>query len=193
MAAPTQNRLSGFTSLLARRYLRSFYSDTQGATAIEFGLILLPFLTIVFAIIETALSIVVNRMVDNAVVESARLIRTGQAATSGFSAEQFAEALCSNMPSFLCQSERFVVDVSSAPSFSTVSSLNSLYDEDGNLNEDHGYSDTCASEIVAVNVIYKWPMFTSLMNLSELDHGSERHLSSRMVFRNEPWNTDACG
>ncbi len=156
-------------------------------------MILLPFLTIVFAIIETALAIVVNRMVDNSVVEAARTIRTGQAASNSFSADDFANEICGHMPPFLCQSERFIVDVSSADSFSNVSSLNTLYDEDGNLNEDHGYSQTCASEIVVVNVVYKWPMFTSLMSLSDLDHGSERHLGSTMVFRNEPWDNQTCG
>lgn len=156
-------------------------------------MVMFPFFTVIFAIIETALAFVVNRMVDNAVVDAARMIRTGQATVNSYSADEFAAQICANMPAFLCQPGRFIVDVSSAASFSAISSLDSLYDDEGNLNEDHSYSQTCASDIVAVNVIYKWPMFTSLMSLSDLDHGSERHLSSMMVFRNEPWDTQACG
>jgi len=39
-----------------------------------------------------------------------------------------------------------------------------------------------------VNVIYRWPMITSLLSLNLADHGSERYLTSTLVFRNEPWN-----
>jgi len=175
------------SQIWARRILRKFAGDHAGVTAIEFALIALPFFTIVFAIIELGLAFLVNRMVDNAVIEASRMIRTGQAANASFDADKFSQQICNSLPDFLCSLERIRVNVSVETDFTSASSASSLYDEDGNLKDDNAYKSSNKSEIVAVNVIYVWPMFTSLMNLSALDHGSERHLSSTMVFRNEPW------
>lgn len=167
--------------------MRSLFQNKDGVTAIEFPFVALPFFTIVFAILELGLAFLVNRMVDNAVIEASRMIRTGQATKAGFSADTFAQQVCTSLPAFLCEPSRIRVNVTVAPDFSSTSSLDSLYDEDGKLKDDHAYQSSQKGEIVAVNVIYKWPMFTSLLNLSSLDHGSERHLSTTMVFRNEPW------
>ena len=167
---------------------RKLARDKEGVTAIEFALVALPFFTVVFAILELGLAFIVNRMVDNAVIEASRMIRTGQASDAGFTTTDFADQVCTSMPAFLCKPERIRVSVSVANDFVNVSSIDSLYDQDGNLKDDSEYTQSNKSEIVAVNVIYQWPMFTSLLNLSSLDHGNERHLSSTMVFRNEPWS-----
>ncbi|WP_209010858.1 TadE/TadG family type IV pilus assembly protein [Labrenzia sp. PHM005] len=171
-----------------RRRLRSFARDKDGVTAIEFAFVALPFFTVVFGILELGLAFLVNRMVDNAVIEASRLIRTGQATSSSFSANDFADQVCNALPGFLCQSDRIRVNVSKANDFTNITSLDSLYDSEGNIVDDNAYASSNESEIVVVNVVYRWPMFSSFMNLSALDHGSERHLSSTMVFRNEPWS-----
>jgi Flp pilus assembly protein TadG len=178
----------GISALLMRRCLKRLCRDTKGVTSIEFAFVFFPFLTIIFAIIETALSLIVNRTVDNAVIEAARMIRTGQATANSFSAEEFADQICTYMPQFLCKENRFVVSVTSVQNFSDAPSSSSLYDENGDLIEDNNYTETGAGDIVVVNVVYRWPMFTSMMSLSALDHGTERHLSTTAVFRNEPWD-----
>ncbi|MEP2705795.1 MAG: TadE/TadG family type IV pilus assembly protein [Roseibium sp.] len=181
------DKLFGLRHLLFRRYCKPFAKNKKGVTAIEFALVGVPFFTILFAIIEIGLVFLVNRMVDNAVISAARLIRTGQNQAENFSADNFAKQVCDHMPSFLCKPERFLVDVQSVDSFTKAPSVNSLYDKDGKLKEKHNYQQSDAEDIVVVNVIYKWPMFTSVMKLSHMDHGNDRHLSSTMVFRNEPW------
>lgn len=177
----------GASPLLGRMLFSSFRKNEHGVTAVEFAMIAGPFFTVVFAIIELGLAFFVNRMVDNAVIESSRMVRTGQATAASFTAADFATQVCGNLPAFLCKAERIRVSVTSVPNFTAIPSITDMYDDDGNLTDDHSYTQSNASEIVAVNVIYKWPMFTSFMNLSSLDHGDERHLTSTMVFRNEPW------
>ncbi len=174
--------------ILLRKKLRHFARNQDGVTANEFGFIALPFFPVVFAIIELGLAFLVNRMVDNAVIEASRMIRTGQATSAGFSPDDFANQVCASLPGFLCHSERIRVNVSKADDFSNITSLDSLYDGEGELLDDNAYEASDESDIVVVNVVYKWPMFSSFLNLSALDHGSERHLSSTMVFRNEPWS-----
>lgn len=173
--------------VLSVRHKRSFLRDKNGATAIEFGLIGIPFFMLLFAILEVGLSFMVNRLVDDAVSNAARLIKTGQAAEQGFSADEFASQICGFLPSFLCLDDRIIVSVSKVNDFQNITSLDELYDDEGNLITENQYTDTGASEIVVVNVIYRWPMLVSWLSLNEADAGSERHLSSTMVFRNEPW------
>ncbi|WP_428528579.1 TadE/TadG family type IV pilus assembly protein [Roseibium sp.] len=187
-ARHSHGKAKGICGLWLHARLRSMVRDEEGVTAIEFAIVALPFFTVVFAILELGLAFLVNRMVDNAVIEASRMIRTGQASSANFSTADFANQICASMPSFLCKAERIRVNVSVANDFVNVGSIDNLYDQDGNLKDDNAYTQSKKSEIVAVNVIYKWPMFTSLLNLSTLDHGGERHLSSTMVFRNEPWS-----
>ncbi|MEP3046697.1 MAG: TadE/TadG family type IV pilus assembly protein [Roseibium sp.] len=177
----------GKRNLLSSRFVRAFARDIKGVVAIEFAMVGIPFFIILFATMEIGLVFVVNRMVDNSVVTASRMIRTGQNSSDSFTPDNFAEQVCDNMPSFLCKPDRLLVNVRTATSFTDAPPENYQYDSDGQLNEEHSYQQSGSGDIVIVNVIYKWPMFTSVMNLNQMDHGNERHLSSTMVFRNEPW------
>ncbi|MCX2724146.1 TadE/TadG family type IV pilus assembly protein [Roseibium salinum] len=166
---------------------RSLWHDRSGVTAIEFAMVALPFFALVFGIIEVGLAHFANRMVDNAVVSAARLIRTGQAEKGKISADSFKQQICDSMPSFMCDTDKIYVDVTSVDSFAKAQSTDSLYDEDGKLKEELSYNIGGSGDIVVVNVIYKWPMVAANLYLDYADHGNERHLTSTMVFRNEPW------
>ncbi|CTQ62049.1 TadE/TadG family type IV pilus assembly protein [Roseibium album] len=172
---------------LGTRLLRSLLKDREGVTAIEFSMVALPFFIIVFGIMEVGITMFVNRMVDNALISASRLIRTGQHIDIS-SNEEFKNKICGFMPAFMCDIERIIVAVETANTFSEASDKASLYDEHGDLKED-GFSHAPggAGDIVVVKLIYKWPMMTSALNLALNDHGTERFLTSTMVFRNEPW------
>src|SRR5690349_9686251 len=78
---------------------RRFGGDDSGVTLIEFGILALPFFTIVLAIVETALVFLAGQILDSAVNDSSRLIRTGQAQTStpAFNAAAYREAICAGL------------------------------------------------------------------------------------------------
>ena len=78
---------------------RAFGRDETGVTAIEFGILALPFFTIVMAILETSLIFLAGQILDSAVQDSSRLIRTGQAQnnTPAYGPEDFREAICSGL------------------------------------------------------------------------------------------------
>src|SRR5580692_1890976 len=61
---------------------RRFARHQGGATAVEFALVLLPFLALMFGIIETALVFFADQTLETAVANSARLILTGQTYSS---------------------------------------------------------------------------------------------------------------
>lgn len=182
------------TELLYRPYRarkkRSFLKDRRGVTAIEFALVAFPFLLLSIGIIEIGLAHLVNRMLDNAVVSASRLIKTGQADDGAITKDQFKQQVCDYMPSFMCDLDRITMEVTPYDSFTDAQNLDSLYDEDGNLKSDDQlkFDPGDPKNIVVVNVLYKWPMFTSFLSLNGADTSGERLLSSTMVFRNEPWS-----
>lgn len=168
-----------------RGLLGAFRRDREGTTAIEFAIVAMPFLALIFAILEFGLAFFVNRVLDNAVFESARLIKTGQA--KQFSETQFKDAVCERLTDFLCNEDRLDIDVRAFSSFAAIS-LPELTDEDGNFNDNSSYTASSGGQIVVVRVIYRWPMFTSLLQTSAGDTGNmERLLTSAAVFRNEPF------
>ncbi|MBO6754896.1 MAG: pilus assembly protein [Roseibium sp.] len=180
--APSRRR--GVVRVLTR-LLNRYTKDREGATAVEFAIIGLPFLTIMLGIFEFGLAFFVNRIVDNAVLETSRLIRTGQATT--FDATDFEDALCDNLSTLFCHRSRISFDIDTITTFAGSSALESMLDVDGQP-KDSSFTVTGPTEIVVVRVIYRWPMFSALFRFDEGDTGSnERFLYSTFVFRNEPW------
>src|SRR5688572_33004714 len=73
---------------------RNFVRDERGVTAIEFGILALPFFTIIFAIIETTMVFFAGQVLDSAVEDASRMIRTGRAQTAGYSLTNFRTLMC---------------------------------------------------------------------------------------------------
>ena len=75
-----------------------FRADRRGAVAVEFSLVAIPFIALLFAIFQTMLVLFTGQMLDTALQDSTRLIMTGQAQT--MSAANFAtgpNGLCSRV------------------------------------------------------------------------------------------------
>src|SRR5579871_5013350 len=111
---------------------RRFLRRQDGAVAVEFGLILLPFLALTFAIMETALVFFADQTLETAVADSARLIMTGQAQNSALTAVTFKNAVCARIYGlFDCQNGVYV-NVQTYSSFGSISYTPPL-DSHGNL------------------------------------------------------------
>ncbi len=70
------------------RLLRLLKRD-EGATAVEFGFVGIPFFYLLCVIFETGLMLFTEYTLENGTAQTARLIRTGQAQTGGMSAAEF--------------------------------------------------------------------------------------------------------
>src|ERR1700742_1616910 len=102
--------------LKARRIVR----EQDGATTVEFALLMAPFLALIFAILETAIIFFAGQTLETANADSARLIMTGQAQSQGFSQAQFKNAVCARIYGlFNCQNGVYV-DVQKFSTYSTV-------------------------------------------------------------------------
>jgi Flp pilus assembly protein TadG len=170
----------------ARRGAR-FGKNEDGATAVEFGLVAVPFFALMFAILETAIVFFAGQLLETAVGDTGRLVRTGQAHEQGMSAEQFKAAVCTRMFS-LIDCDGLSIDVRTFPTFDSIQ-LGVVVDEDGELVvEDFDYQIGEPGDIVVVKVLYQWPVIVTQLgnNLANLPNG-KHVLSATTVFKNEPF------
>jgi Flp pilus assembly pilin Flp len=108
------------------RVLRRFLKDRRGAIAVEFAIVGPPFLLLLLAIVELALTLFTQTLMDGATRESARLIRTGQVQTGTTTAAQlatFQTLLCQNMSALMSVSTCDNNLIINAQTFSTFQSL----------------------------------------------------------------------
>jgi Flp pilus assembly protein TadG len=176
---------------LARRASpRRFLRHQSGASAVEFGLILLPFLALMFAIMETALVFFADQTLQTAVADSARLIMTGQAQNGSFQQSDFKNAVCARVYGLFDCANGIYVNVQTYSSFGAITYTPPL-DAQGHLvTSNFTYQPGGPGDIVVVQLFYKWPIYVSLMNLGNLSNmsGSNRLLVATAAFRNEPYN-----
>ena len=186
-----RNSLKQKIRRLARRASpRLFVQRQDGSVAVEFGLILLPFLALVFGIMETALVFFADQTLETAVADSARLIMTGQAQTQNLTAATFKNAVCARIYGLFNCANGVYVNVQTYSNFGSISYSPPL-DTNGNLvTSNFVYQPGGPGDIVVVQLFYQWPIYVSLMNLSKLSNmsGNSRLLVATAAFRNEPYN-----
>lgn len=186
-----RNALKRKIRRLARRASPSRFMRRQdGAVAVEFALILLPFLALMFAIMETALVFFADQTLETAAAESARLIMTGQAQTQNLTAQTFKDKVCSHIYGLFNCPNGIYVNVQTYSSFGSITNTPPL-DANGNLvTSGMGYQPGGPGDIVVVRLYYQWPIYVSLMNLSQLANMSNhsRLLVATAAFVNEPYN-----
>ena len=165
-----------------------FHSDQSGATAVEFSLVALPFIAIMFAIIETALTFFAGQALETAVNDSARLIRTGQAQEQSFDAAEFKDNICDQvLQLFDCEAGLWL-DVRKFSSFDSID-LSWPLNPDGSLKTDgYVYEPGNGGDIVVVRAFYEWPVIVNQLGTNLSTVGSGKHLlAATAAFRNEPF------
>jgi len=183
---------------LAVKKAQHFRSDKQGATAIEFALLAIPFFMLLFAILELAVIFFISSTLSHAVGEAGRQIRTGNFQNCGQSA--FKTSVCENMVGIGNCTKRLRLDVVSGASFGAITvpaAPEPPVPEPGDSDpaiEDGLYAETGASAPVVVRGLYYHrlvlpPQMTQLENLP----GKGVHLiTATTAFRNEPFPALAC-
>lgn len=182
-----------------RSVLSPFVKHDRGATAVEFAFVGAPFFYLLGSIFEMGLMLFSEYTLENSTAEAGRLIRTGQAQTSGMSAAQFKTKICDNVVLMDCASKLYV-DVRKYASFSAVSTPNSITtDANGNqeistdIKSGAQFQTGGPGDVIVVRVYYDWTLFIpqipGLSNLANLT-GNRRLLTASFAFRNEPYQTN---
>lgn len=150
-------------------------------------MVALPFCLMMFAILELGLVFVTDSVLENATIETGRLVRTGQASAQGMTATQFKAAVCARMSVFSADcTSRATVDVRVIPQFATTPPD----PMQGGTFSDAGltYSNGQPGSLMLVRVWYRQPLLTTFMSqgLSRLRDGTIR-MTATTAFRNEPF------
>ena len=103
----------------ALRFARRFKKNEDGATAIEFALVALPFFALIFGIMELAVVFFINSALVQATSEAGRILRVGNFQACG-GADQFKAIVCSNMNGLGNCWKNVRIDVVEGDSFKTI-------------------------------------------------------------------------
>jgi len=175
---------------------RSFARDERGVTAIEFGILALPFFTIIFAIIETTMVFFAGQVLDSAVEDASRMIKTGRAQAAGYNMTNFRSLMCGyTFGLFGTSCADVKIKVQKISSFSSTTTSNSVQ------TCDYVGTKTCTwtvaqdfnagagRDVIQVLAYYRWPLLVNLpyFNLKN-QPDNYRLIGATRVFRNEPFS-----
>jgi len=193
--------------------LRRFPRAADGVVALEFAFLALPFLFIIFALLELAIVFLLSASLDTAMERAARRVRTGDlqtapefaalsgAALAAAQEQEFKDEVCRQMQWLAggCP-KSFFVDVQvfdewakthqqSDPIVETKDADGTVtsrtFDENATVFESGG-----PRAIVLARGYYKWPMLTPFLSQAVINlDGNVALVTSAQAFRNEPYST----
>lgn len=195
--------MTGFTGYMSsklrrlRGVRRRYRADAEGATAIEFAIVALPFLGLIFGILELALVFFTSAVMTNAMSDTGRLVRVGAFQGCGNAAE-FKALVCDKMSNLMNCNANLRIDLTTASGFQSITlpdpGLSGLDpdDEDATI-VDGTYVDTGPSAPVVMRGTFYYPLaLPNFMTRLESIPGSRRHvISASTAFRTEPFPTGA--
>ena len=171
---PRSGRQPGFIVRFAR--------DQGGVAAIEFAFVALPFLMLIFAIIELGLVSLVSITLENAIVDAGRTIRTGEVQNNKQTAAAFKTKVCTGMGWIgvtTCESA-LSIDVQRLPSFQSGATLQKsatpCWDPGG------------PNSIILVRAYYQWPLVTPLLDTGLKSSDGKHEVSAAALLANEPYS-----
>ena len=190
------------SAIQLRAAIRRFVRSRRGATAVEFALISVPLMVLLFGVLELAMILLVSATLDTATDFAARNIRTGvfqQGPSNMKGQDGFRRLVCVNM-SWLQQMCTQAAPKPGDPdpnplfvearTFDSYVAAGALQRRDPNTF-DPQKTDWCAGnpeDIVVVTTYFKWPIVTPLIRSLFRNYDGGRMISSTRLFRNEPFN-----
>jgi Flp pilus assembly protein TadG len=171
---------------------RAFARDDRGVTAIEFGILALPFFTIIFAILETTMVFLAGQVLDSALEDASRMIKTGRAqAITGYNMASFRTLLCDYTFDIFgdCSGVRIrVKKLDNFTSTSTTTSPTTCTEESCELTLVEDWDPGGGRSVVQVFAYYRWPLLVNLPYFNFKNQPDNyRLIGSSRVFRNEPF------
>jgi Flp pilus assembly protein TadG len=173
-------------------FLRRFGRARGGAAAVEFAMVALPFLALIFATVELGMMFLVSTTLESSAQSAARTIRTGQFQSGAGTAAAYKTAICDGM-GWLgadCQANLYV-DVRTFNTFAAVTApppiANGAIDPTAMT-----FQAGAACSIVLARAFYNWTLLAP--DLSGVAHmnGNKVLLTAAGAFRNEPFSGQVC-
>ncbi|MCM2456057.1 pilus assembly protein [Rhizobium sp. CG4] len=154
--------------------IRKLRKSSDGAAAIEFAILAIPYFMIIFAIIETFIAFTGEQLVSNAVENMSRKLRTGQItykvdSTTDKEAEQFRQLFCNEIAIMITCStteakipQKLFIDARTFTNFADMPS--SVPVKNGDLDTSaFKYEPGGPGTINMLRAYYKWQVMTDLI------------------------------
>ena len=181
-----QKKTRRFGLFQTPKIVRRFTKDEEGVTAIEFGMLALPFFALMMAVIETSIFFFAGQVLESSVDEVARKIRTGQL-DSNMTAALLRDEICdSSAVLFSCGD--LLIDMKVVAKYEDLGDMPGP--DGGELDPaDFGFQPAGPKQIVMVTVATEWPVFTNYLQqyMSKLT-SKNALLTTVAVFKTEPYS-----
>ena len=177
-------------------FSKKFRRDEDGIAALEFAIIALPFMALLFGVIELAIIFFLGSTLQSATYEASRLIRTGQF-QAGDEAT-FKDVICRNMrpgssdPSIASCISQMDVTVLLLSSFSQTTAFGdttAALPIDPVTGDPINYTMTNGGDTVIVTATFTHPLNLpgTWTRLSNVNGENVREINTVIAFRNEPF------
>jgi Flp pilus assembly protein TadG len=174
-------------SKMLRKLASAWLGKKEGTTAIEFSLLVIPYLMLTLATIELSIMYASASLLEGATGSAARMIRTGQLQQGGGDPESvFRTAMC-NYATVLIKCDDIVIEVQPMDSFADAEEMEPQYDEDGNLIS-NGFDAGGSSDRVLIRVAYRYHMMTPFVGPLLAGPTNSRLFMSTIVLQVEPYD-----
>lgn len=177
-----------------RRMLERFQRNREGATAIEFGLLAIPFCLLLFAILESCISFAAQQVMSNITDDVAREIRTGRLPAASITAASMRTKICTRLEIVVAKNcPNLVIDLRTFNTYALAAAAAPIKLKGSGATRD---IDTTGFDVKAggaktrnmLRVFYRWPVMTDLLRLSMSNlHRRETLLFATATWRNEPF------
>lgn len=175
-----------------------FFARRDGATAIEFAILALPFFVIVFASIETFVAFTAEQLLASATDTMARKIRTGEI-RSTMTVQDYRTAFCEEIKVMMpCSTDeiktptKLFLDVRSFDKFSDIPAPVALSGTDLDTKS-FKFAPGGKKSINIVRAYYRWDVITDLVrpliaNVKAADGSNQNYLMvATAVIQNEDY------
>lgn len=173
--------------MIAKMRARRFHRDQSGATAVEFALLIGPFLFLLLGVLEVSAQYFMTTAVDYAVQRTARLVRTGQAQTQNLVAADLRQAMCADILNlFDCEHNSYIsveeLGNLNATSYALPVKSSGAFVNDAKLNMGVGGS------YVIVRGFFQFSPLLDVFGALKPRLSNGNHLVvASVLFRNEPF------
>lgn len=187
-----------------QRLRQRLRADAQkGSAAIEFAFVAPVFFVLLLGIFESAVMFFSQSVLQSAMTDMGRLIRTGQ--TSCYSKDsggnclvmtqsQFRTLLCQKVTPLIACNSNLQVDVEAFNSYSNVANAASALSNNSLNPNANNFQLGNACDVVLARAFYTWPVATPGLTWFLVNMGGGKHLmTGATAFRNEPFTAAVSG
>jgi Flp pilus assembly protein TadG len=169
--------------------VRRFSRETKGSTAIEFGLLAVPFIALMFAVLESSLAFGTQQLLANATDRISRDVRTGRLRVADLNGSKLKNLVCARI-SLMAPTgcPDLIVDLKTYANFAAVPSTIPLTGSGDIDASGFAVNPGPAGSVNHMRVFYRFPVLTDFMrkHMSNMP-GNKTLLLATATWRNEPF------